>query len=149
MRLILISLACFALTACSPDPAKVEADIRKFAATYVATTDVAASVAMLDDAGAVTSISGDGKIIRGRDAIKEQANQNVAFLRQITITVDAIEVTRIGAADALVIAPFSVSPTAVPQITMAEGAATLLLIRRDSGWKVVHEHYSYSALRRP
>jgi ketosteroid isomerase-like protein len=149
MRLILIPLACLALTACSPDPAKVEADIRKSVRAYVETTDVPASIAMLDEAGAVTSISGDGKIIRGRDAIREEANRNLAFLRQITIAVGSIEVTRVGATHALAIAPFSVSPAAVPQVTMAEGAATLLVIRRDSGWKVVHEHYSYSVLRRP
>ena len=28
-------------------------------------------------------------------------------------------------------------------------AASLLLAKRDSGWKVIHEHFSYSAPRRP
>ena len=70
------------------------------------------------------------------------------FLKQITITPGAIDVTRVGAAHALVIVPFTVTPAAVPQVTMADGAATLLVTLRDSGWKVVHEHYSYTVFRR-
>ena len=149
MRLGLIALATLALAACAPDAAKVDAEIRKFAGVYLATTDVGTSVSMLDEAGSVTSISGEGKVIRGRDAIRDYANKNIAFLRQITITPGAIDVSRVCATHALVIAPFSVSATAVPQITMAEGTATFLVTRRDSGWRVVHEHYSYSVLRRP
>jgi len=149
MRLALIPLASLALAACAPDATKVDAEIRKFAHAYLATTDVPASIAMLDEAGVVTSVSGEGKLFRGRDAIKDYANKNASFLRQITITPGAIDVHRIGAAHALVIAPFSVSPIAAPQVTAAEGTATFLVTRRDSGWKVVHEHYSYSAPRRP
>lgn len=148
MRPLGILLAALALTACAPDPAKLDAEIRKFAAAYVATTDVPASIGMLDEAGKVTSIGGDGRILRGREAIRSHADENIAQLRSLAITVGAAEVSRLGAAHALVIVPFSVSPVAVPQAVMAEGAATLLLVRRDSGWKVVHEHYSYSAPRR-
>jgi ketosteroid isomerase-like protein len=149
MRFGLLCAASLALTACAPDPAKVDAEIRQLVSAYLTTTDVAASVDMLDPAVTVTSISGEGRITRGRDAIKEHANQNIALLRQLQTTVGAIEITRVGAAHAVVIAPFSIALNAVPQLTMADGAATLLLARRDSGWKVVHEHYSYSALRRP
>jgi len=93
-------------------------------------------------------VSGEGKITRGRDAIRAEGERNAAFLRQITITPGAIDVTRVGAAHALVIVPFTVTPAAAPQVTMADGAATLLVTLRDSGWKVVHEHYSYTVFRR-
>jgi hypothetical protein len=143
-----LPLLALALAACAPDAAKVDADIRKFAAEYIATTDVSKSTAMLDAAGPVTGVSGEGKITRGRDAIRAEGERNAAFLKQITITPGAIDVTRVGAAHALVIVPFTVTPAAVPQITMADGAATLLVTLRDSGWKVVHEHYSYTVFRR-
>jgi ketosteroid isomerase-like protein len=149
MRLALIPLASLALGACAPDATKVDADIRKFAHAYLATTDIPASIAMLDEGRAVTSVSGEGKLLRGRDAIRDYANQNAAFLRQISIAPGPMDVSRIGAAHALVIAPFSVSPVAAPQVIAVEGTATFLVTRRDSGWKVVHEHYSYSAPRRP
>ena len=143
-----LPLLALALAACAPDAAKVDADIRKFAAEYIATTDVPKSTAMLDQAGPVTGVSGEGKITRGRDAIRAEGERNAAFLRQIAITPGAIDVTRVGAAHALVIVPFTVTPAAVPQVTMADGAATLLVTLRDSGWKVVHEHYSYTVFRR-
>jgi hypothetical protein len=143
-----LPLLALLLAACAPDAAKVDADIRKFAAEYIATTDVPKSTAMLDEAGPVTGVSGEGRITRGRDAIRAEGERNAAFLRQITITPGAIDVTRVGAAHALVIVPFTVTPAAVPQVTMADGAATLLVTLRDSGWKVVHEHYSYTVFRR-
>ena len=143
-----LPLLVLALAACAPDAAKVDADIRKFAAEYIATTDVPKSTAMLDAAGPVTGVSGEGKITRGRDAIRAEGERNAAFLRQIAITPGAIDVTRVGAAHALVIVPFTVTPAAAPQVTMADGAATLLVTLRDSGWKVVHEHYSYTVFRR-
>ena len=147
MRPVLPLLA-LALAACTPDPAKVEADIRKFAAEYIATTDVPRSTAMLDERAPVTGVSGEGRITRGRDAIRAEGERNAAFLKQIAITPGAIDVTRVGATHALVIVPFTVTPAAVPQVTMADGAATLLVTLRDSGWKVVHEHYSYTVFRR-
>jgi hypothetical protein len=143
-----LPLLALLLAACAPDAAKVDADIRKFAGEYIATTDVPKSTAMLDEAGPVTGVSGEGRITRGRDAIRAEGERNAAFLRQITITPGAIDVTRVGAAHALVIVPFTVTPAAVPQVTMADGAATLLVTLRDSGWKVVHEHYSYTVFRR-
>ena len=143
-----LPLLALALAACAPDAAKVDADIRKFAGEYIATTDVPKSTAMLDEVGPVTGVSGEGKVTRGRDAIRAEGERNAAFLRQITITPGAIDVTRVGAAHALVIVPFTVTPAAVPQVTMADGAATLVVALRDSGWKVVHEHYSYTVLRR-
>ena len=143
-----LPLLALVLAACAPDAAKVDADIRKFAGEYIATTDVPKSTAMLDELAPVTGVSGEGKITRGRDAIRAEGERNAAFLRQITITPGAIDVTRVGAAHALVIVPFTVTPAAAPQVTMADGAATLLVTLRDSGWKVVHEHYSYAVFRR-
>lgn len=149
MRVILMPLAALAVTACAPDPAAVDAEIQQFVRTYVTSTDVTASLNMLDPGGTVTSITGEGVIMRGRDAIKDHANRHIASIRDQRITVGAIEVTRIGATHALVTAPFSATVSALPQLTLAEGAVTLLVTRRDSGWKVVHEHYSYPTIRRP
>jgi len=71
-----------------------------------------------------------------------------ASVNMLRVTVGAIEVTKVGTSHALAIAPFAVGPSSAPQIATTVGAATLLLAKRDSGWKVVHEHFSYSAARR-
>jgi ketosteroid isomerase-like protein len=148
MRLGPISLV-LALVACTPDPGKADAELQQFVRSYITSTDITASINMLDAAPSVTSITGEGRIVRGRDAIKDEANKQIALLSQLTVTVGAIEVTPVGTAHALAIAPFSIAPTSRPQLPTTEGAATLLLAKRDSGWKVVHEHFSYSAARRP
>ena len=148
MRFSLICLAAVALTACGPDAATVKAEVQQLVRGYITSTDIAASVNTLDAAPTVTSITGEGRIVRGRDAIKDEANKQIATLSQLKVTVGAIDVTPIGTTHALAVAPFSIAPSSAPQTATAQGAASLLLAKRDSGWKVVHEHYSYSAPRR-
>jgi ketosteroid isomerase-like protein len=149
MRFVLIGVASLALTACGPDSANVEADVQPLVRSYITSTDISASLNMLDQNPSVTSITGEGRIVRGRDAIKDEANKQIASLTQLKVTVGAIEVTRVGTTHALAIAPFSIGPSSAPQTATTQGAASLLLAKRDSGWKVVHEHFSYSAPRRP
>jgi ketosteroid isomerase-like protein len=145
----LLPLAASALTACAPRPGLDEAQVQQFVRGYVTSTDVAASVSMLDEGASVTSIGGEGRMLRGRDAIKAHAERNIALIRQRKISVGAIQVTPLGATHALVVAPFDATINELPQLVLAEGALTLVLVRRDSGWKVVHEHYSHSSSRRP
>jgi ketosteroid isomerase-like protein len=148
MRLVPIYLAALALTACTPDSAKVEDELRQVVSSYLTSTDISASVNMLDSSPSVTSITGEGRIVRGRDAIRDEANKQIATLAQLKVTVGAIEVTPVGATHTLAIAPFSIAASSAAQTPTTAGAATLLLAKRDSGWKVVHEHYSFSAARR-
>ena len=148
MRFCPTYLAILALTACAPDSANVEAEVQQLVRSYITSTDIAASVNMLDAAPTVTSITGEGRIVRGRDAIRDEANKQIALLPQLKVTVGAIEVSRVGTTHALAIAPFAIGPSASPQTATTTGAATLLLAKRDSGWKVVHEHYSFTAARR-
>jgi ketosteroid isomerase-like protein len=145
MRFRLAYLAILALTACAPDSANVEAEVQQLVRSYITRTDIAASVNMLDAAPSVTSITGQGRIVRGRDAIREEASKQIANLPQLQTSAGKIEVTRLGTTHALAIAPFSIGPSATPQVATTQGAATLLLAKRDSGWKVVHEHFSYAA----
>ena len=145
MRFRLAYLAILALTACAPDSANVEAEVQQLVRSYITSTDIAASVNMMDAAPTVTSITGQGRIVRGRDAIREEASKQIANLPQLQTSAGKIEVTRLGTTHALAIAPFSIGPSATPQVATTQGAATLLLAKRDSGWKVVHEHFSYAA----
>jgi len=149
MRLGLIGLASFALTACAPDSANVEAEVQQLVRSYITSTDIAASVNLLDSAPSVTSITGQGRIVRGRDAIKEEASKQIATLPQLKVTAGEIQVTRIGATHALAIAPFGIGPSSASQTPTTQGAATLLLAKRDSAWKIVHEHFSYAAAPKP
>ena len=149
MRSSLIPVVVLALTACAPDSAKVEAEVQQLVRGYLTSTDIAASLDMLDPSPTVTSITGQGRIVRGRDMIKDEANKQIVLLPQLKVTVGAVEVTRLGATHALAIASFGIAPSAKPEARTTQGAGSLLLAKRDSGWKVVHEHYSYSAARRP
>ena len=145
MRFGLTCLAILALAACAPDSGNVEAEVQKLVRSYITSTDIAASIELMDPAPSVTSITGQGRIVRGRDAIREEASKQIANLPQLKTSVGTIEVTRIGSTHALAIAPFGIGPSSTPQAPTAQGAATLLLAKRDSGWKVVHEHFSYAA----
>ena len=145
MRFGLTCMAAVCLTGCAPESANFEAEVQQLVRSYVTSTDIAASVNMLDAAPSVTSITGQGRIVRGRDAIREEASKQIANLPQLKTTVGTIEVSRVGTTHALAIAPFSIGPSATPQVATTQGAATLLLAKRDSGWKVVHEHFSYAA----
>jgi ketosteroid isomerase-like protein len=147
MRSGLALLAALALNACTPDSSNVEAEVQKLMQSYIASTDINASLSMLDQTAKVTSITAEGRIVRGADAIRDEANKQIASMPQLRTTVGAIETTRLGDTHLLAIAPFSISATATPQVEMASGAATLLLTKRDSGWKVMHEHFSYAKRR--
>jgi ketosteroid isomerase-like protein len=136
-----------ALTACAPDSSTVEAEVQKLVSSYITSTDINASLSMLDQTAKVTSITAEGRIVRGPDAIRDEGNKQIALMPQLRTTVGAIETTRLGDTHVLAIAPFSISATATPQVEMANGAATLLLTKRDSGWKVMHEHFSYAKRR--
>lgn len=144
MRFVLACLTVF-LAACTSD-SKVEAEIQQLVRDYVTSTDIAASVNMLDSAPSVSSITGQGRIVHGRDAIKNEANKQIATLPQLKVGVGKVEVTRLGTTHALAIAPFAISVKSA-QAATTEGAVTLLFAKRDSGWKVVHEHYSYGPPR--
>jgi SnoaL-like domain len=148
MRLSLLSVAVLALAACTPDSAKVDAEIEQFARSYLTSNDINTSLSMLDSAPTTTSITSQGRIARGPVAIKDEPNKQITRLPQLKVTVGKIEVTRLGTAHALVVAPFGVGPSATPDKPTSEGGATLLLAKRDSGWKVIHEHFSYAAARK-
>ena len=103
MRFSLLCVAIVGLTACGPDSKNVEAEVQQLVRSYLTSTDIAASVNMLDAAPSVTSITGEGRIVRGRDAIKEEANKQIALLPQLKVTVGKIETTPIGTTHALAI----------------------------------------------
>ena len=147
MRSGLALLAALVLTACAPDSATVDAEVQKLVSSYITNTDINASLGMLDPTAKVTSITGDGRIVRGTDAIRDEANKQIALMPQLRITVGAIETTRLGNTHVLAIAPFSIAATGTPPAPLSNGVATLLLAKRDSGWKVIHEHYSHAKPR--
>ena len=146
MRSMLMPFAALVLMACAPDPAIVDTQVRELVRAYVTSTDITSSVAMLDEAA--SSITGDGTIVRGRDRIRDYAHRHAAAIRDQRVTLGGIEVRRLGDAHALATAPFSATVASLPQMVLAEGAVTLLVTKADSGWKIVHAHYSYPTIRR-
>ena len=129
MRSILVPLAALALTACAPDSASVDAEIRDLVRAYVASSDIGASLEMLDEAA--SSITGEGAILRGRDRIRDYAHRHAAAIRDQRVTLGGIEVRRLGDAHALATAPFSATVSALPQVALAEGAVTAIPLSAD------------------
>jgi len=148
MKLRLIPVVALALAACAPDSAKLDAEIEQFARSYLTSNDINVSLGMLDSAPTTTSVTSQGRIAHGAVEIKDEPSKQITRLPQLKATIGKIEVTRLGAAHALVLAPFGVGPSATPDKTTTEGAATLVLAKRDSGWKVIHEHFSSAAARK-
>jgi hypothetical protein len=139
-------LLTLAISACAPETPTIEAEIRDLVRGYVTSTDVGTSLGMMDKSA--SSITGDGTILSSRDRIKEHASRHSAAIREQRITLGGIEVRRLGTTHALATAPFSATISALPHMALAEGAVTVVLAKRDSGWKVVHSHYSYPTIRR-
>lgn len=144
---ILAPLAALALASCAPDSATEDAQIREFVSGYVTSTDIRASLGMMEESA--SSITGDGTILSGRERIKDYASRHAAAIRDQRITLGGIQVRRLGTTHALVTAPFSATISAAPQLVLTEGAVTVVAERHDSGWRVVHSHYSYPMPRRP
>lgn len=54
----------------------------------------------------------------------------------------SIDVVPLGAANALVTAPVTITETTDQVSTEESGAITLVMEKSAKGWKIVHEHYS-------
>ncbi|MBZ5590208.1 MAG: nuclear transport factor 2 family protein [Acidobacteriia bacterium] len=121
-------------------------EIRAFEARYLKTVDdgdVNAQLELVSRDPGVYSIL-DGKIWRGWEAIKSQAEAYVPISKLVKNTVDGLEIAPLADDLALVVAQVhskKVNPADASLPEMA-GVMTHVLRREAGGWRMLHEHFS-------
>ena len=148
-------LACvlaLALSACEvPSPELSEAEVQDFVREYIAAGNTANSSKVMgfilrDEA--VTS-AGLGVIYRGWKAIHAATDAAYTQNVRVKVTLEKMDVMRVGSDTALAVAPISVSTnqpveTARGPTSSSSGAMSVLVKRTPDGLRVIHEHYSLS-----
>jgi uncharacterized protein (TIGR02246 family) len=147
---LLTCVLALALSACeTPSPELTDAEVQDFVRQYVAAAnaaDAAKVMGFIHQDEAVTSV-GLGVIHRGWKAIRTATDDAYAQDVRVKVTMEKMDVMRIGRDTALATAPISVSTnqpvqTARGLTSSAPGAMTVLVKRTPDGLRVIHDHYS-------
>ncbi len=144
--ILIVGLACLAPSkAFAQQPDGLVTEIRKVVHAYVDANnraDLGAMMEMFSRKGGVVSI-GDGKIARGWDAIRSEANKLVAFRDRYKIFLGTVDVTFLGTGYALAVAPYTITLLIEESANVRiRGALTLVLDNSSGTWKIMHEHSS-------
>lgn len=139
-----LALALLCLTFSSPASAQtVEDQIRAEVRRYVDATnggDPNAVAALYLNTAAATSI-GDGEMYRGWQAIADILRQAYAQDNSIQMSVDSVDVLRLGPEAAVATMRYRWVLVVPPGQTFT-GAMTLVYLRTPGGWRVAHDHTS-------
>jgi ketosteroid isomerase-like protein len=103
--------------------------------------DVAAVMEMYDHSPNLLSV-GDGQILRGWDAVREDANQVLGKEGLYKISAGSFDVIPLGTTRALAIGPVVTTVQTQAGPVQAEQALTLVLEKRQGKWLIVHDHMS-------
>ena len=141
-RAVPASAAAASSRSASPDA--IRADIQAFVKRYIEAANRADATAMSEmfRRGSDVSSITDGVISRGWDAIREDDDQIAGKEGTYRFALGTIDVTPLGAAYALAVAPVVVTVAAGADSIQADGALTLVLEKRGGAWKILHEHMS-------
>jgi uncharacterized protein (TIGR02246 family) len=140
------ALSCLAAVptlAQTPDVASSE--VQKFVRTFVEASnkaDAKAVMEMYSRRSSVISID-DGKITRGWDAIRSETNEIVGHEGRYKISVGNMEVSLLGPAHALAVAPYTMALVTEDGATFQiRGAITVVLEKAAGKWQIIHDHTS-------
>jgi ketosteroid isomerase-like protein len=125
-------------------PVKPQTTAQQFVKSYVRAmnrADVGSMMNMFSKGAGVTSV-GDGTITHGWHSIQSDAQQFVGRQGTFRFTVGNVEVTPLGAAYVLAVAPLTVQTMGQDDNVEVPAAMTFVLQREGSSWKVIHEHWS-------
>ncbi len=136
----LIAMSAFAQTADS-----LTTEVQKFLRVFVEAvnkTDAKAVMEMYSKKSGVSSVD-DGKLTRGWDAIRSETNEIVGHQGRYKISLGTIDVTPLGSAYALAVAPYTMSLVTEDGATFQiHGAMTLVLENASGKWQIIHDHTS-------
>jgi len=125
-------------------PTKPGITAQQFVKSYVKAmnrADVGSMMKMFSKGSGVTSV-GDGTISHGWHSIQTDAQQFVGREGTFRFTVGSVEVTPLGAAYVLAVAPLTVQTFGQDENQELPAAMTFVLQREGASWKVIHEHWS-------
>jgi ketosteroid isomerase-like protein len=132
-----------AMLACQAAPADRD-EVLDFVRAYVATASQGDATALMDMMSKNSNVSSValGHITRGWEAIRADADQMATSEGTFRVSLGTMDVTPLGSANVLVVAPATITFTMRGQSLQLPGAMTLVLERETGDWKVLHEHYS-------
>lgn len=144
--ILIIGLACLAPSKAFAQQADdLGAEVPRVVRAYVdanSRADVGAMMEMFSRKAGVVSI-GDGKIARGWDAIRSEAQKLVGFRGRYKIFLGVVDVSFLGTGYALAVAPYTITLlTEEGANAQIRGALTLILDNSSGTWKIMHEHSS-------
>ena len=125
----------------------MRADVQNVVRAYVEAHNRADATALMDivkRTPEATSVS-DGEITRGWEAIRTAIDELTGKEGTFKVAIGTMDVTPLGAAFALVVAPTTIAVVTAEGTTEVRGAVTLVLEKTTAGWKVINEHYSTKA----
>lgn len=124
---------------------EVQAAVKAYA-DMLNRADVSAVLELYDRGPSVTSV-GDGEITRGWESIRTEVDSTLTGLQgAFSASLGSIDVTPLGSAHALAVAPYTITVTSSSGPLQMRGAMSLVLQRTDSKWVIVHEHSSTVAV---
>jgi ketosteroid isomerase-like protein len=125
-------------------PVKPAITAQQFVKSYVKAmnrADVGSMMRMFSKATGVSSV-GDGTISHGWRSIQTDAQQFVGREGTFRFTVGSVEVTPLGPAYVLAVAPLTVQTFGQDENVEVPAAMSFVLQREGASWKVIHEHWS-------
>jgi uncharacterized protein (TIGR02246 family) len=140
------ALSCLvAIPALAQTPDTVSNEVQKFVRTFVEASnkaDAKAVMEMYSRKPSVISID-DGKITRGWEAIRSETNEIVGHEGRYKISVGTIDVSLLGPAHALAVAPYTMALVTEDGATFQiRGAITVVLEKAAGRWQIIHDHTS-------
>ena len=148
MRRALISalfLLASPLAAQVPNAATKE--VQEFVKAYVDVTnrgDLTAYVEMYSHRADLATIV-DGEILRGWDAVREQANQMMGTEGGYRISAGTVDVVPLGTTRAIAYFPFVATVQTTDGPIQIRAAITLVLEKEQGTWRIIHDHTSTAA----
>ena len=103
--------------------------------------DVAAVMEMYDRSPSLTSVT-DGQIVRGWEAVREDANQVLGKEGYYKISMGSFDVIPLGATRAVAVGPLVVTIQTANGPLEAKQALTMVLEKRQGKWVIIHDHTS-------
>ena len=141
---VLLLVPTLGISSTEQAPTKPGVTAQQFVKSYVKAmnrADVGAMMKMFSKSSGVTSV-GDGTISHGWSSIQTDAKQFVGREGTYRFTVGAVEVTPLGNAYVLAVAPLTVQTFGQDDNVEVPAAMTFVLQREGTSWKVIHEHWS-------
>lgn len=139
------ALICsMSIPAAAQTSSPARAQIVKFVHDYTDANNRAEVNAMLEMTSHDSSVSSiaNGAITRGWEAIRKDTDELVGQEGSFRVSVGSMDIVMLGSANALVVAPVTMTIATPNGPAAFKGAMTLVLEKKGKSWLLLNEHYS-------